>query len=119
MYFAAFGKAIYCLAKIGEELYIEALPDGVSIEMTFIVLGKLTALFWLSNDQLALKTVNGARSAFASFIFQRSFFHSYRDVRRAPTRDLEDDDADEEEPLKCKISIKVYHMYYVAVHVFI
>ena len=45
MYFAAFGKAIYCLAKIGEELYIEALPDGVSIEMTFIVLRKLTVLF--------------------------------------------------------------------------
>ena len=88
--------------------------------MAFIVLGKLTALFGCtSNDQLALKTVNGARSAFASFIFQRSFFHSYRDVWRAPSRDLEDDDADEEEPLKCKISIKVYHMYYVAVHVFI
>lgn len=26
----AFGKAIQCLAKIGEELYIEALADGVS-----------------------------------------------------------------------------------------
>ena len=27
----AFGKSIYCLAKIGEELYIEAMEDGVSI----------------------------------------------------------------------------------------
>ena len=26
----AFGKAIQCLAKIGEELYIEALAEGVS-----------------------------------------------------------------------------------------
>jgi hypothetical protein len=60
------------------------------------------------DGQLALKTVNGARSAFASFIFQRSFFHSYRAVRRVPGRDLEGDDGNEEEPLKCKISIKVY-----------
>lgn len=51
--------------------------------------------------------MNGARSAFASFIFQRSFFHSYRNVRRATGRDLEDDE-NEEEPLKCKISIKVH-----------
>ena len=49
--------------------------------------------------QLALKTVNGARSAFASFHFKRSFFHSYRDGVRGGR--------DEEEPLKCKISIKV------------
>ena len=30
-YFTAFGKAILCLAKIGDELYIEAEPDGVSL----------------------------------------------------------------------------------------
>ena len=27
----AFGKAILCLAKIGDELHIEAEPDGVSL----------------------------------------------------------------------------------------
>lgn len=26
----AFGKAIFCLAKLGDELYIEAQKDGVS-----------------------------------------------------------------------------------------
>lgn len=64
---------------------------------------------YVSNDQLALKTVNGARSAFASFIFQQSFFHSYRDVRRVSGQDLEEET--EEEPLKCKISIKVRFVY--------
>ena len=51
--------------------------------------------------QLALKTVNGARSAFATFHFKRNFFHSYRHVRRGGS--------EEEEPLKCKISAKVSH----------
>ena len=29
--FEAFGKAIFCLAKLGDDLYIEALKDGVSL----------------------------------------------------------------------------------------
>ena len=29
--YTAFGKAIFCLSKIGEELYIEAQDDGVSL----------------------------------------------------------------------------------------
>lgn len=50
----AFGKAIFCLAKLGEDLYFEAQSNG-----------------------LALKTVNNARSAFTCFLFRRSFFLSY------------------------------------------
>ena len=57
--------------------------------------------------QLALKTVNGARSAYVCFLFQRSFFHSYSD-RRAGARDGGDEvDEAEDETLKCKITIKV------------
>lgn len=63
------------MAKIGSELYIEALREG-----------------------LALKTVNGARSAYACFLFKKCFFHSYNDGRNA-TGDLS-------EPLKCVISVK-------------
>ena len=29
LYFSAFGKAILCLSKIGDELYFEATTDGV------------------------------------------------------------------------------------------
>ena len=60
--------------------------------------------------QLALKTTNGARSAYACFLFQRSFFHSYSD-RRGGARGRGDEDEDEEEEqeaLKCKITIKVW-----------
>lgn len=32
IFLVAFGKSVYCLAKIGEELFIEALEDGVSID---------------------------------------------------------------------------------------
>ena len=28
---AAFGKTLHCLAKIGDELYVDALPNGVSL----------------------------------------------------------------------------------------
>ena len=34
----AFGKSIYCLAKIGEEIYIEALEDGVSFNDMIILI---------------------------------------------------------------------------------
>lgn len=54
----AFGKAIQCLSKIGDELYLEATSDG-----------------------LAMKTVNPARSAYACFIFKKVFFHVYHDGR--------------------------------------
>lgn len=56
--------------------------------------------------QLALKTVNPARSAYASFLFCRSFFHSYSDGHR-PGDSEEEDVEEEEDTIKCKITIKV------------
>lgn len=51
----AFGKAVHCLAKIGDEFYIESTING-----------------------LFIKTVNPARSAFACFQFNRCFFNSFK-----------------------------------------
>jgi len=48
-----FGKAIHCLAKIGDEVYMEP-----------------------SKDSLALRTVNSSRSAYATYNFGSSFFSS-------------------------------------------
>ena len=53
--------------------------------------------------QLALKTVNSARSAFACFLFHRSFFLSYS-VGGVVSGGGGDS---EREALKCKISNKV------------
>jgi len=47
------GKAIHCLAKIGDEVYMEP-----------------------SKDSLALRTVNSSRSAYATYNFGSSFFSS-------------------------------------------
>ncbi|XP_070573000.1 cell cycle checkpoint control protein RAD9A-like [Ptychodera flava] len=77
-----FGRAIHCLSKIGEDLYIEPLDYG-----------------------LGLRTVNSSRSAYACFIFTPSFFYHYDDGKpevisqQAPADD--DDSA-----FKCKITMK-------------
>ncbi len=52
--------------------------------------------------QLALKTVNTARSAFACFLFERKFFISYRDVKNGRGTDSQEEDG-----FKCKISARV------------
>ncbi|XP_063675317.1 cell cycle checkpoint control protein RAD9A-like [Bolinopsis microptera] len=49
-----FGKAILCLAKVGEEIYFEGEASG-----------------------LAVRTVNLSRSAYGSFLFQTSFFSKF------------------------------------------
>lgn len=49
-----FGKAILCLAKIGEDIYFEGEASG-----------------------LAVRTVNLSRSAYGSFSFQTSFFSKF------------------------------------------
>ncbi len=64
------------------------------------------------SPQLALKTVNGARSAYACFVFVRPFFLSYNDGLRGgrkggKTVEGEDTGREGGEPLKCKINIKV------------
>ena len=70
--------------------------------------------------QLALKTVNSARSAFASFLFCRRFFNSYSDGLRPGDigeGEKEEGEGGEEEEewgregsedtIKCKITIRV------------
>lgn len=80
--------------------------DGVASILLAMTLGHLLPP---SVHQLALKTVNGARSAYVCFLFQRSFFHSYSDRRTGAQgrREGEEEDEEEEEALKCKITIKV------------
>eukprot|EP00106_Octopus_bimaculoides_P010445 XP_014777887.1 PREDICTED: cell cycle checkpoint control protein RAD9A-like [Octopus bimaculoides] len=75
-----FARAIHSLAKIGEELYIEQLDDG-----------------------LYLKTVNSSRSAFASFQFHPKFFIQYLCDYHSNGDNL---NSAKDEPLRCKISIK-------------
>ena len=49
-----FAKAVHSLAKLGSEIYLEPLEDG-----------------------LAVKTVNSSRSAYASYIFLQPLFEIY------------------------------------------
>ena len=49
-----FAKAIHSLAKLGTDIYIEPLEDG-----------------------LAIKTVNSSRSAYASYLFMQPVFEIY------------------------------------------
>jgi hypothetical protein len=72
-----FAKAIHCLAKIGDELYVEALPKGLS-----------------------LRTVNSARSAYACSLFLPAFFHIY-------DLDAESVSSTQDYQQKCKIAMKV------------
>ena len=72
-----FGRSIHCLSRIGDELFFEALQDG-----------------------LALRTVNSSRSAYASFIFSTLFFHEYEQGCE------EIEGSNPSELLKCKITMK-------------
>ena len=63
------GKAIHALAKVGEELYIEPLADGIN----FV-------------------TVNSSKSAVMTFKFFKDFFESYEekcvdDLAKIPASD--------------------------------
>ncbi|XP_041348461.1 cell cycle checkpoint control protein RAD9A-like isoform X2 [Gigantopelta aegis] len=73
-----FGRAIHSFSRIGEELYIEPLEQG-----------------------LALRTVNSSRSAFACCIFAPSFFQHYNDGSgKINTQESE------EEGFRCKLAMK-------------
>ncbi|XP_072033808.1 cell cycle checkpoint control protein RAD9B-like [Amphiura filiformis] len=76
-----FGRAIHCLSKIGEDLYIEPLDNG-----------------------LALRTVNSSRSAYACSLFAPTFFMQYHanTTIKNNSPDLDDDD----DPFRCRISMK-------------
>lgn len=96
-----FGKAIFCLAKLGDDLYIEAQSDGVSL---WVYTESCTQVYIFV--QLALKTVNNARSAYACFLFHKSFFLSYNE-RGVVLRGGAEAADDGTESLKCKISNRV------------
>ena len=73
-----FGRAVHSLSKIGNELYIEPLNDG-----------------------LAIRTVNSSRSAYACFTFSSSFFLQY-----VPTTITQNTQGEEEEAVRCKVTMK-------------
>ncbi|KAL8605130.1 hypothetical protein ACOMHN_018931 [Nucella lapillus] len=77
-----FGRAIHSLAKIGDEVYFEPLEQGLS-----------------------LRTVNSSRSAYACFLFFPSYFQHYDDGRKQAA-DTSGSEEDQEEGLRCKITMK-------------
>jgi len=70
------GKAIHCLAKIGDEVYFEP-----------------------SKDSLALRTVNSSRSAYATYNFGSSFFSSIEtDNEKGASTNMEEE--------RCKVMVR-------------
>eukprot|EP00052_Salpingoeca_macrocollata_P030062 m.312663 g.312663 ORF g.312663 m.312663 type:complete len:504 (+) comp23048_c0_seq36:444-1955(+) len=81
-----FAKAVQCLSRIGEELFLVA-----------------------SEDTLALRTVNQARTAYGCFNFRIEFFDQYSatpTLRRAATKEDQDEDEEEDDNLRCKVQAK-------------
>ena len=73
-----FGRAIHSLSKIGDELYMEPMDDN-----------------------LAIRTVNSSRSAYACFSFKTRFFTNY-----VPTAVVQNTQGEEDEAVRCKITMK-------------
>lgn len=89
----AFGRAIHCIAKIGDDLYVDPQVDG-----------------------LALRSMNSSRSAFVSFLFNPSFFSMYDEKFHDPEDSRVEDD-DEEGSSKCKVSMKAILMAFRSINV--
>lgn len=71
-FFSVLAKAIQSLSRIGEELFLEAIRGGLSVV-----------------------TINSSKSAYASFVFSKSFFIHFI------VNDENDEDGN-----KCRISMK-------------
>ena len=79
-----FGKAVQCLARIGDDVYFEA-----------------------SRDALSLKTVNQSRSAYCCFVFRREYFQTYKTpglVLNSEAAAATNNAADNDSTLLCKAS---------------
>ena len=97
--YLAFGRAILCLSKIGEELYFEATSDGVIICNTY-------GINTFPSLQLSLRTVNSGRSAYTCFTFCPTFFHHYDDGR-SQLNNATCTSSSQTNTVKCKVPIKV------------
>ncbi len=75
---SVFGRALHCLAKIGDDLFLEPQVDG-----------------------LAVRAINSSRSAFVSFLFSPDFFTSYS--RLPPNKDAREEDVKSKLPMKVRI----------------
>jgi hypothetical protein len=89
--FSVLGKAIHSIAKIGEDLYIDPLSDG-----------------------LAFRSMNSARSAFITYKFHPNFFEVYEEKT---SEDLEvilqyedppsNSSQSSQNPSKCRLAMRV------------
>lgn len=68
-----FARAVHSLAKIGDDLYLDAGESG-----------------------LAISTINSSRSAYATYSFRAAFFSSYEPPSEAAEDENDVDDDDDE-----------------------
>ena len=78
-----FARAVHSLAKIGDDLYLDAGEGG-----------------------LAISTINSSRSAYATYSFRAAFFSSYEPPAEDVNATDEDDDESAGERSKCKVAMK-------------
>ena len=86
------GKVIHCLAKIGEEVYMEPSKDGLTIRT--VNLSRLAHCLLIQ-----LVHCQASRSAFAEFKLGSTFFSS---IDQDSEADTEDSDRTDE---NCKVNI--------------
>ena len=83
-----FVRALHALARIGDDLYLDSQVDG-----------------------LALRTTNGFRSAFASFLFHADFFLEYKAKQETEQSSSQESSSSSSSSspvvAKCKITMKV------------
>ncbi|KAG2273078.1 hypothetical protein Bca52824_067633 [Brassica carinata] len=74
-----FARSIICLARVGNELVVQASPTQVPLFLFSISFDRNPNLddFDSSRVELGLHTLNASRSAYQSITFQSSFFDAY------------------------------------------
>lgn len=100
-FFLVLAKAIHSLSRIGEELYLEPMEDGVRVIVYHRGVKVMCSINTVRSCdsqiccvfQLALRSVNSSRSAFACFLLSPLFFQRYQ----TPS----------DQSFRCKMPIKV------------